>query len=129
MDNEGPTYMEGQHVTLNCSVGYYGNVPPTLTWKTPNLLDGHLVYTENVSSHVFIKDGVKENIITGLMNVTLRHRIDGRMFTCNIKFPGTVMTYSCTTSFPPQSVQCKLLFSSWLLITTKCRLCVICWSF
>ena len=109
MGNEGPTYLEGQNVALNCSVGYYGNVTPTLRWHAPTLLQGHLDYSVREYSHVSTKNIIKENVITSVMNVTLRRMIDGKIFTCNIEFPGTVTTYSCITSFPPQSVQCKFL--------------------
>ena len=107
-DSEGPVYYEGQSVSLNCSVGYYGNVPPTLTWHIPKLIPGKLDYSHTEFSHISTIHEMRENFVTSVMNLTLKHMIDGKIFTCDTKFPGTVMTYSCTTLFAPMSVLCKL---------------------
>ena len=94
-------------MTLNCSVGYYGNGVPTLTWHAPKMVSGPLGFTHTEYTHISTEHVIAENYITSMMKLTLRKMIDGKIFTCDVKFPGTVMTYSCTTSFTPQSVQCE----------------------
>ena len=94
--------LEPDSIELKCSVGYHGNIPPTLEWR-------HSSDPDVIVSSVIDNQSTRSNKIVVINSLTRKSniRLNGTNFICSVdEVEAGQQSYGCATT--KVSVMCKL---------------------